>query len=120
GIDITHIPYGGASKIVTALLGNEVQLAFLAPSDALPHVKSNALRAIAVTTDDRFLLAPEIPTLKEQGYPNVGFDMWYSLLVPSGTPEDVVDKLNTAVVDALETEKVKERLLQMGFTAEPS
>lgn len=120
GTEIAHIPYGGASRIVTALLGNEVQLAFLAPSDALPHVNSNALRAIAVTTEERFVLAPNVPTLKEQGFPGVGFDMWYSLLVPANTPAPIIEKLNSAVVDVLNMESIKERLLQMGFSAEPS
>lgn len=115
-----HIPYAGASKIVAALLGNEVQMAFLAPSDAMPHVRSGALRAIGVTSDQRYFFAPDVPTFKESGIQDVDFNMWYGLMVPAGTPKMVLQKLNAAVVTVLQQPETRERLQKIGFQAQSS
>lgn len=120
GTRFAHIPYAGASKIIAALLGDEVQMAFLAPSDAMPHVQSGTLRAIGVTSDKRYFYAPEVPTLTESGIEDVDFDMWYGLMVPAGTPQPVVQRLNAAVVKVLQQTEVRERLHKIGFEAQPS
>lgn len=120
GTRFAHIPYAGASKIVAALLGNEVQMAFLAPSDAMPHVHAGTLRAIGVTSDKRYFFAPDVPTLKESGIKDVDFNMWYGLMVPRATPQPVVQKLNTAVTQILQQPEVRERLHKIGFEAQPS
>ncbi|CAN5645986.1 tripartite tricarboxylate transporter substrate binding protein [soil metagenome] len=120
GTHFAHIPYAGASKIVAALLGNEVQMAFLAPSDAMPHVQSGALRAIGVTSDARYFFAPDVPTVKESGVKNVDFNMWYGLMVPAGTPKPVVQKLNAAVVEVLQQPETRDRLHKIGFEAQSS
>ncbi|WP_454743910.1 Bug family tripartite tricarboxylate transporter substrate binding protein [Cupriavidus necator] len=120
GTRFAHIPYAGASKIVAALLGNEVQMAFLAPSDAMAHVRSGSLRAIGVTSDERYFYAPEVPTIKEGGIKDVDFNMSYGLMVPASTPQPVVQQLNTAVVQVLAQPEIRERLHRIGFEPQSS
>lgn len=120
GTRFAHIPYAGASKIVAALLGNEVQMAFLAPTDAMPHVQSGSLRAIGVTTDQRYAFAPDVPTLKESGIKDAEFSMWYGLMVPARTPPAVVDRLNSAVVKVLAEPETRLRVQKIGFEAQSS
>jgi tripartite-type tricarboxylate transporter receptor subunit TctC len=120
GTRFAHIPYSGASKIVAALLANEVQLAFLAPSDAMPHVQSGALRAIGVTSEKRYFFAPDVPTMKESGLPAVNFNMWYGLMVPARTASPVVGRLHDAVVQVLDEPDTRAQLRKIGFEATPS
>ncbi|HET7198583.1 MAG TPA: tripartite tricarboxylate transporter substrate binding protein [Burkholderiales bacterium] len=117
GTDIVHVPYKGSSPAMTALLSGEVQLSFINPVAAGPHVKSGRLRALAVAGAKRSALFPDVPTLKEAGFPGVEVALWYGLLAPRATPRRIVETLAAAVAKATRDEEVRKRLAADG--AEP-
>jgi len=82
-------------------------------STALPFIKEGKLRAIGVTSKDRSSYAPEIPTLAEQGLKDFNVTSWYAVWAPAGVPKEIVEKLNRAIVAALATPEVKERLVTL-------
>jgi tripartite-type tricarboxylate transporter receptor subunit TctC len=118
GIDVVHVPYKGIAPAVTDLLAGQVQLAMAAFPAAMPHVRSNRLRALAVTSAQRSGIAPDVPTIAESGVP--GFDAagWFAVLVPAATPKPVIAKLNAEVNRILALSEVKASLAADG--AEPA
>ena len=110
GVQMQHVPYRGSAPALTALIGGEVSLMFNNLLTALPHVKAGRLRALAVTSAERSPAAPEIPTMAESGLPGYDVSTWYGLLVPTGTPKEIVAKLNAELVRILNLTDVKERL----------
>jgi tripartite-type tricarboxylate transporter receptor subunit TctC len=95
GIDLLHVPYQGASALMTDLLAGRTGMTFTAASAALPLVKSGQLRAIAVTTGTRSRFAPDVPTLVESGFPSLNAPTWFGAVAPAKTPAPVVAKLRT-------------------------
>jgi tripartite-type tricarboxylate transporter receptor subunit TctC len=118
GIDVVHVPYKGIAPAVTDLLAGQVQLAMAAFPAAMPHVRSNRLRALAVTSAQRSGIAPDVPTIAESGVP--GFDAagWFAVLVPAATPKPVIARLNAEVNRILALPEVKASLAADG--AEPA
>jgi len=117
GIDITHVPYKGSGPAVSDLVGGRVQIMFDAAPSLIAHVRSGKLRVLAAASTERNRLLPDVPTFAELGYPQVNVSLWYGLLAPAGTPRAVVEKLNRAVGQVLDTKEVTERLQAQG--AEP-
>src|SRR5690242_2121441 len=117
GTNIVHVPYTGSSPALTALIAGDVQLGFINPVAAGPHVKSGKLRALAVAGAKRTALFPDVPTMKEAGFPGVEVALWYGLLAPKQTPRDIVQTLANAVAKATRDDEVKKRLAADG--AEP-
>ena len=97
GIELAHVPYRGTADGYRALLADEVQVMFGAVTSALPHVRSGKLRALAVLTDARSPVFPEVPTLAEAGLDRVDVRKWLGLLAPAGTPSEIVTRLNRAL-----------------------
>jgi tripartite-type tricarboxylate transporter receptor subunit TctC len=115
GLDMVHVPYkGGAGQAVTDVLGGHVPLMFTTLSSAIGHVRSGKLRGLAVTTQQRLAALPEIPTMIESGYPDMVTSSWQGVLVPAGTPPEIVQKLYDAFLKALANEGVKQRLAHGG------
>ena len=114
---IVHVPYKGSSPAMTALIAGDVQLGFINPVAAGPHVASGRLRALAVAGAKRTALFPDVPTMKEAGFPGVEVALWFGLLAPRQTPRDIVQTLGSAVAKAARDEEVKKRLAADG--AEP-
>ena len=113
-VDIVQVPYKGGVLAVQDLLAGQVQLVF---SDALPvmqHIRSGKLRPLAITSKERSPLAPDIPTLAEQGYPDLVAVNWWGVLVPTGTPRPIVDKLNADLARVLAMSELKERYALLG------
>ncbi|MGH8617261.1 MAG: Bug family tripartite tricarboxylate transporter substrate binding protein [Burkholderiales bacterium] len=104
GIQTVHIPYKGASPALVALLSGEVDYFVNAFPGLLPHIQAGRLRALAVTTDKRSPLAPDVPTMLEAGLPGYNASTWYSLVAPAGTPRDMVTRINQATVKALRSQ----------------
>jgi len=94
-----------------------VQIMFDAASSLIAHVRSGKLRVLGAASAERNRLLPEVPTVAELGYPKVAVSLWYGLLAPAGTPKSSIEKLNRAVIKALEAADVREKLLAQG--AEP-
>ncbi len=99
GIDFVHVPYKGATAALTDVLAGRVQI-FL-DSISLPHVKAGKLRALAVTSRARSALMPDLPTVAEAGVPGYEATVWYGIVAPAGTPNDIVRRLNEEVNKAL-------------------
>lgn len=114
-IDITHVPYNGAGPAVLAIVGNHVPIAFLGLPPAHPHIKSRALRPLAITSPQRFPELPSVPTIAESGFPGFEADTPQMFLVPAGTPKTIVSRLNADIVRILDMPEVRERLTALGF-----
>jgi len=117
GVKMVHIPYKGAAPATADLLGGQVQLMFDNLASALPNVKAGKLRALAVTTLARSPAMPDLPTIAESGLPGFDLTTWFGILVPAGTPPEIVARLNAEIVRALNAKDMRERLEKMG--AEP-
>lgn len=109
GIRIVHVPYKGAGPGMTALIAGEVNTMFNGLSSALPHIKSNRLRALAVGGDKRASLLPDLPTVAESGL-KFSVDGWYNLSAPRGTPRPIIAKLHKDLLQALANPEAKARL----------
>ena len=114
-INMTHIPYKGGGPAVVNLISGEASVGFATMPSALPHVKAGKLRALAVTTSQRSQAAPDLPTVAEAGVPGYEASTWYCLLLPAGTPHDIVARLNTEMVKVLGHADVKNRLTGLGY-----
>jgi tripartite-type tricarboxylate transporter receptor subunit TctC len=111
GIQLTHVPYkGGAGQAIPAMIGGEVQVAFFNMASLLPHIRSGRLKAIAAVPTERLAELPNVPTLAEQGYPDIGTNAWQGMFAPAATPKPVVEKLYSAVAAVLTRSEQKEGL----------
>lgn len=102
------MPYRGGAPVHNDLLAGVVSMYFSPITSALPHVNSGKLRAIAVTTTRRAVLLPEVPTMAEAGLP-VDLGGFYALVLPAGTPKDIVNRLNEATAKALASPELREK-----------
>jgi len=110
GLDLPHIPYKGSAPALNDLMGGQVQLMFDSMMTALPLVKAGKLRALGTTGTERSSAAPDVPTIAEQGMPQFSAAGWIGVVAPAKTPPEIVAKLRNAVVAALKTPQVSERL----------
>ena len=115
GIDLVHVPYKGAGAVLQDLMGGQVQALVTSLPTALPHIKSGKLRALMVTSDKRSSLLPDVPSAKEAGLSKVVMDFWVGFAAPASTPQPVIDKLNKAVVAALDTPQGRKQLAEQGL-----
>jgi tripartite-type tricarboxylate transporter receptor subunit TctC len=115
GIKMTHVPYRGVPQALQAVITGEVAAFFDTPITALPQIRSGAVRALGVSTPARLAVAPDLPTIAESGLP--GFDVagWNGILAPAGTPPAIVERLNKAVIGALESAEMKKVLAENGL-----
>jgi len=121
GIDMTHVPYRGVAPCLNDLLGNQVQLAFEALAPLLPHIQAGKLRALAVMSETRSDVLPDLPTIAEaSGYKNLSAATWYGLFVPAGTPDAIVSTLNKATIQALNVPEIKQKLSALGLNVSTS
>jgi tripartite-type tricarboxylate transporter receptor subunit TctC len=119
-IDINHIPYRGGGPALTALLANEVNIFFSALPQMLPYIREGRLRGLAVTSETRNSLAPEIPTMVESGFDQFVTVSVNFIVAPPGTPIAVRKKLSEAVARALASDEVKQAFAKMGANARPA
>jgi tripartite-type tricarboxylate transporter receptor subunit TctC len=116
GLDIITIPYAGGEQVRVDLLGGRIQMNVGPPTNLMGLIKEGKLRPLAVTSKQRMKELPDVPTMIESGYPQVGFhpDVWQGILAPAGTPAAIVDKLNTEINAVLKTPEVRTSLLRLG------
>jgi tripartite-type tricarboxylate transporter receptor subunit TctC len=118
GLDMVHVPYkGGAGPAVTDVLGGHVDLMFTTISSAMQFVKDNKVKALAVTTKERMADLPDIPTMYELGWKNLVTSSWQGVLVPTGTPRPIVDKLHAAIIKVLGDPEIQARMRKGGVIA---
>ncbi len=115
GIDMSHAPYRGGSPAVQALLSNEVQLTALIAAILMPHIKSGAIRPIAVTSATRMPELPDVPTMAELGFDAAAIYNWIGVFAPAATPAPVVRRLNAELNEALRLPETAARLAEAGL-----
>ncbi len=114
GIKVTHVPYKGAGPAVTDVIGGQAQAMFADLPVLTPFIKAGRLRAIAVAGFERTPMFPQLPTMKELGYPRFNARQWYGMFAPAGTPREIVMKLNEAIRQAVASPEVKDRYAEIG------
>jgi tripartite-type tricarboxylate transporter receptor subunit TctC len=119
--DATHVPFKGAGPAVAGLLSGQPPIGCMAGSGPMSNIKAGKLRALAVSSAQRLPQLPDVPTLDELGYPGMRDYTWVGLFVPAATPHDIAQKLNDAVLKAVQSEDLKKRLDALAFevTAAP-
>ena len=118
GTDIQHVPYKGTGPMLQDLLGGRTEATSAGTPALLPHIKSGKLRPIAVGTLKRNPALPDAPTVAELGYPDFETSQWYGVLVPAGTPREIVLKLNAELNKALQSSQVTQRYAADNAVAE--
>jgi tripartite-type tricarboxylate transporter receptor subunit TctC len=113
------VPYRGIAPAMQDLLAGRIDLMFDQLSNSLPHIRSGQFKAYAVMARERAAAAPDIPTVDEAGLPGLYMPVWHGMWVPKGTPDDVVKKLNNAVVETLADPAVRQRLAEIGQEIPP-
>jgi tripartite-type tricarboxylate transporter receptor subunit TctC len=114
GVQMTGIIYKGAGPSTAALLGAEVNLIFSSILPVLTHIKSGKLRTLGVSSRKRSAALPDVPTIAEAGVPGYELVSWYGILVPRGTPQPVIAKLNQSALQAIQSKEVQEKLAAQG------
>src|SRR5262249_24829395 len=118
GTRFTFVPYRGAAPAFQDLAAGQIDFLVNTP-DWLPMVRAGSIKAYAVTSDTRFVLAPDIPTFAEMGLPAISWSIWYGLFAPKGTPKEIIDGINAATVQALADPAVRSRLADLGVEIFP-
>jgi tripartite-type tricarboxylate transporter receptor subunit TctC len=112
---LVHIPYNGAPPAALSLVRGDTQVLFTIPTVVMPHAKAGKIKALAVTSAKRFSLLPDLPTVAESGLPGFESLAWNGVLVPAGTPREIVERLNREIDNALQQPDVKARLNNAGL-----
>ena len=119
GLFMVGIPYRGGGPMMSDMLGGQIQLMFINQDVALQHVKAGKLRALAVSSQQRNPLYPDVPTIAELGYPGFEALSWSGLSAPKGTPQPVIDKLEAALSAAMVSPAIRQRMESVGFVVPP-
>ncbi|MGQ2999101.1 tripartite tricarboxylate transporter substrate binding protein [Variovorax sp.] len=114
GVALTHVPYKGQAPMATDLMGGQIDFAIDSMVSAMPNLATGRLRALAVTGRQRSPLLPGVPTMEEAGVPGYEALAWYGLMAPAGTPRAIVERLNEATRQALDTPAVREQIARLG------
>lgn len=114
GIEAVHVPYRGGANATSDLIAGRVTFMFESLNSISPHIRSNAVRALGVSGDQRSTRFPEIPTVAEAGVPGYSAPTWTGLVAPAGTPKAIVDKINAAANKLLQTKDFQEKFARVG------
>ncbi|MBI3514585.1 MAG: tripartite tricarboxylate transporter substrate binding protein [Proteobacteria bacterium] len=114
GLRLVHVPYKGSAPTITAMLSGEIPLMFENASVLGPHIKAGKMRALAITSRERTPAFPDLPTVAESGYPGFEVVGYFGVRGPARLPPELVGRLNTAIVAALATPALSERLVEFG------
>jgi tripartite-type tricarboxylate transporter receptor subunit TctC len=117
GTDMVHVPYKGAATAMVDLIGGRISLSFASLPSAISHIRGGRLTAIAVTSEKRFPLTPDLPTVSESGLPGFETTAWQGLVAPAKTPAAIIQRLNAEAVQVLNQPVMRERLTQNGAVA---
>jgi tripartite-type tricarboxylate transporter receptor subunit TctC len=117
GIDVVHVPYKGQAPAVLDQISGQIQLAFNTAIGVIPHVKQGRLKAIAISTRERFPAMPDLPSVEESGIKGFDGGSWNGVVMPGGTPQEIVGKIYTPVANELKSSAGRELLLRNGALA---
>ena len=115
GLDLVHVPFGGGGPAVAAVVAGHTPISFGSPQAAMQHVREGTVRALAVTSETRSQIFPDVPTMTEVGYPQIEGDSWVGILVPAGTPAELIAVLYRESSKILAQPDTKERLATLGY-----
>jgi tripartite-type tricarboxylate transporter receptor subunit TctC len=113
-LNMLHVPYKGSGPAVTDLISGQVDYMFDSITSAKPHIESGKLKALAVTTPKRSSTLPNLPTVAESGLAGYALTPWFAAFAPVGTPPAIIEKLNGAMIKAMNTEQVKKTFAAIG------
>lgn len=113
-LNMVHVPFKGSAPALVALMSGEVDFGTMAVPGAIPIVRANRVRPLAVLSEKRVPALPEVPNMKESGVDDFVVPIWYGILAPAGTPRPIVDRLNAEIHKALNSEDMKKRLADSG------
>jgi tripartite-type tricarboxylate transporter receptor subunit TctC len=119
GTDILHIPYKGSGPAITDLLAGQTNMMFDNIPSSLPHIKAGKLRALATTGAKRDPALPDLPTIAEAGVPGYESGVWFGLMVPAGTPKDIINRLNAAALQVTKAPDFIKRMTDLGYNIIP-
>jgi tripartite-type tricarboxylate transporter receptor subunit TctC len=117
--NIASIPYKGGEQVRTDLLGGRIQMNFGPPPSVHSLMQQGKVRALAVTTEDRYKGMPDVPTMKESGLPELSIAFTTGIVAPAGTPEPVVQRLNAAINETLKSSELGQAMDKLGFVPDP-
>ncbi len=109
GLNIVHVPYRGTAPMLSAILAGEIQVVADPMTTSLVHIEAGKLRPIAIAGDVRTSKLPDVPTVVEAGFPMLQSPFWLGVVAPAGTPQAIIDRLNTAFRESLEASRRRER-----------
>jgi tripartite-type tricarboxylate transporter receptor subunit TctC len=115
GLDLVHVPFNGGGLAIGSAVAGHTPISFGSMAPAVPHVKDGTLRGLAVTTKTRSSALPEVPTMVESGYPEVEGESWFAVVVPAGTPKDIIALLQREIVASIAMPDMKGRLAALGY-----
>lgn len=115
GIDMTHVPYKGIAQMMTDIVGNQVSLGTTAVASAVPQIRAGKLKALAVTSARRTPALPDVPTMAEAGLAGYDVSTWNGMMVPAGTPDDVIAKIHADVVKVIRSKAFVDQLPSLGL-----
>ena len=116
GITLTHVPYKGATQAALDIAGGQVPVGFQGIATVASLVRGGKLKLVGVTTPERLAQFSDVPTVSESGLPGFEFNSWFTIMVPAGTPKDIIARLNAEILIALADPDVREKLVQQGLT----
>ena len=115
GVNIVHIPYKGSNEAMVGMMGGHVDMVVIGVPPTLPHIKAGRVKPLAVLATERLAYLPNVPTAKEAGIANYEVTTWYDLIVPAGTPREIVTRLNAEWIRIAEMPDTRERMQTAGF-----
>ena len=118
GVKLVQVPYPGSPQITTDLIGGRIMMSFQVTSAIIGQIRTGQIKALAVATDKRSELIPDVPTMAEAGMPDFNTPLWFGLLAPAGTPRPVIDKLAAAAKQAMHAPDTVDLLRKQGFAPE--
>ena len=118
-IDVLHVPYKGGAPAITDLLGERISFMAINPVEVLAHIRSGRLRALAIASDNRFPLLPDVPTAAEAGLPGYEASVWWGLVASAKTPSEIVRQLNAETNNALADPAIASKLSELGVVITP-
>jgi tripartite-type tricarboxylate transporter receptor subunit TctC len=115
GVRLVHVPYKGTPPILTDLVGGRISVAASSVVSTMPHVAAGRLNALAVTSAQRSVAQPQLPTVAESGVPGFAVDIWYGLLAPAEVPREIVSRLHEGIAAVVARAEVRQKLLAAGL-----
>jgi tripartite-type tricarboxylate transporter receptor subunit TctC len=113
-LDLVHVPFNGGAPAAASVISGHTPIGFNSPTAVAPYIKDGKLRVLAVNSEKRTLALPDVPTMEEAGFPRINGDSWVGVLVPAGTPKEIIALLQREIAKALALPDMKERLVALG------